>query len=81
MLRITKQTDYGIMLLARLSEQPAGVYTSARDAAEWSGLSMAMVSKILKLLTRGGLVTSHRGALGGYLLARPASEITDALLR
>jgi len=51
---------------------------SASEVAEQTGLPGATVSKILKLLTRAGLVTSHRGAQGGYLLSRPATEITAA---
>jgi FeS assembly SUF system regulator len=78
MLRITKQTDYGIMLLARMAELPRGRVLSARDAAGWSGLSLPMVSKILKSLARGRIVVSHRGVGGGYSLARPPHETTVA---
>lgn len=78
MLRITKQTDYGIMLLARLAAHPPGHSISARDAATWSGLSLPMVSKILKSLARGRIVTSHRGVAGGYTLARSPQQTTVA---
>ncbi len=78
MLRITKQTDYGIMLLAHLAELPTGHVLSARDASEWSGLSVPMVSKILKLLARAGIVVSHRGVGGGYSLVRPGRDISVA---
>ena len=78
MLRITKQTDYGVMLLGRLAELPDETVLSARDAAEWSGLSLPMVSKILKSLTRGRIVVSHRGVGGGYSLAQPAKSISVA---
>jgi FeS assembly SUF system regulator len=78
MLRITKQTDYGIMLLTRMAELDEGEVLSARDASDWSGLSLPMVSKILKNLARGGIVISQRGVGGGYSLARPADETTVA---
>ncbi len=78
MLRITKQTDYGIMLLARLASLPAGRILSARDAADWTGLSLPMASKILKSLARGHIVESRRGVDGGYSLAAPARETTLA---
>jgi FeS assembly SUF system regulator len=78
MLRITKQTDYGIMLLTRMAGIPEGSLLSARDASEWSGLSLPMVSKILKSLARGGIVVSHRGVDGGYSLAHLASETSVA---
>ena len=78
MLRITKQTDYGIMLLAYMARLPHGHVLSARDAAEWSGLSLPMVSKILKSLARQDVVVSHRGAGGGYALARSVERTTVA---
>jgi FeS assembly SUF system regulator len=77
-LRITKQTDYGIMLLARMASLPAGRILSARDAADWTGLSIPMASKILKSLSRANVVKSHRGVGGGYSLARPAEDTTLA---
>jgi FeS assembly SUF system regulator len=78
MLRITKQTDYGIMLMARLAGLPEGRVLSTSEAAAWSGLPRPTVSKILKSLARGHLVSSHRGASGGYRLARSPSETTVA---
>ena len=44
----------------------------------WAGLPLPMVSKILKALARAGILLSHRGAKGGYSLARPADEISAA---
>ena len=78
MLRITKQTDYGIMLLAHMAELPAGQVVSARDAADWSGLSLPMVSKILKRLARQSIVASQRGAGGGYTLVQSPDETSVA---
>lgn len=75
MLRITRQTDYGIVLLTRFAALPAGGVRNARDLAAEQRLPAPMVSKILKLLARGGLLASQRGATGGYRLARPAHEI------
>jgi FeS assembly SUF system regulator len=77
MLKMSRLTDYGTGVLAYLAAADEAPH-SASQVAEQTGLPAATVSKILKLLTRGGLVTSHRGALGGYLLARPASEISAA---
>lgn len=78
MLRITKQTDYGIMLLARMAELPAGHLFSARDAAEWSGLSRPLVRKILKSLAREQIIASQRGAGGGYALMSSPQQTTVA---
>lgn len=77
MLKMSRLTDYGTGVLAYLAGADAKPH-SASEVAEQTGLPTATVSKILKLLTRGGLVTSHRGAQGGYVLSRPATEITAA---
>jgi FeS assembly SUF system regulator len=77
MLKMSRLTDYGTNVLAHLAgtgERPH----SANEVAEQTGLPAATVSKVLKLLTRAGLVTSHRGAQGGYVLSRPAARITAA---
>lgn len=77
MLKMSRLTDYGTGVLAYLAGAGARPH-STNEVAELTGLPAATVSKILKLLTRAGLVTSHRGAQGGYALARPAAEITAA---
>ncbi|MDX2055798.1 MAG: SUF system Fe-S cluster assembly regulator [Polyangiaceae bacterium] len=80
MLRITKLTDYAIVVLAHLVRtdgQHLSVST-ARDLAERSRLPAPTVSKILKELARAGLVESERGLAGGYRLARAATAITVA---
>jgi FeS assembly SUF system regulator len=77
MLRITKLTDYAIVVLSHLVTDDAAVRT-ARDLADESNLPAPTVSKILKELCKAGLVISQRGLQGGYRLARPASRITVA---
>ncbi len=78
MLRITRQTDYGIVLLSRFGQAALGTVRNAPDLAGEEGLPLPMVSKILKLLARAGLLASHRGASGGYSLSRPPSAISVA---
>jgi FeS assembly SUF system regulator len=75
MIRITKQTDYGIVLLTHLAAHPERTFSAPELAAE-TGLPLPMVSKTLKLLAREGLLASHRGVRGGYGLAQAATEIT-----
>ncbi len=83
MLRISKLTDYGTVLLAHLAANPAGV-CSAADVAAATGIALPTVSKLLKSLAKSGLVTSTRGANGGYELSRSpaaisAADVIDAL--
>lgn len=77
MLRVTKLADYGIILLTRFAGRP-GATLNARDLARDVNLSLPVVSKVLKLLVRGGLLVSQRGIKGGYALARTPEEITVA---
>ena len=77
MLRISRLTDYGTLVLAHLSgrgDQP----TSASEVAAATGIGLPTISKLLKLLAKSGLVTSTRGAQGGYRLARTTDEISAA---
>lgn len=76
MIRITRQTDYGILLLAYLAGKPTSEVKTARDVARSFNLPLPMVSKIMKLLAKGGILISHRGVKGGYSLARNPAEIT-----
>jgi len=75
MIRITKTTDYGIVLLTHMAEDPERRF-NAPDLASEAQLPLPMVSKILKLLARDGLLDSHRGVTGGYALSRRPREIT-----
>lgn len=77
MIRINRETDYAIVLLSLMAVEPERRY-SAGWLAEQRGLPQPVVSKILKLLTKGGLLVSHRGSKGGYGLARDAEVITLA---
>ncbi len=76
MIRITRQTDYGIVLLSSLARAGTDATHTAPGLAAATHLPLPMVSKILKLLTRAGILSSQRGVKGGYQLARPPEEIT-----
>ena len=77
MIRISKLTDYGTVLLAHLARNPDVVCSSA-DIAAHTGIALPTASKLLKSLARNGLVISTRGANGGYRLAHDARDISAA---
>lgn len=77
MIRITREADYGIVLMTCLA-QADGQPRSAAVLAQQRRLPLPMVSKILKTLARAGLLSSQRGVQGGYSLARSATEISAA---
>lgn len=92
MFRLNRLTDYGIVLLAHLARVEAtehslesGEYVdgpkcarNARELAAEVDLPVPVVSKILKSLTRAGMLESQRGAKGGYSLARRPEELSVA---
>jgi FeS assembly SUF system regulator len=102
MFRLSKTTDYGIVLMAQLANHASAINEArpvdptdrsgdscskwpralapqnARELAESSDLPVPMVSKILKALTKEGLLISQRGSKGGYSLARSPEQISAA---
>ncbi len=77
MLRISKLTDYGTVVMVCLAKRSPAL-SSARDIAEATHLAIPTVSKLLKRLTTAGLLSSTRGVSGGYKLQRAASDISVA---
>ncbi len=78
MIRLSRLTDYGILLMTLVARDSAHRTRAARDLADEANLPLPTVSKILKILLSAELLVSHRGAKGGYSLARPAQETSVA---
>jgi len=78
MIRMSRLTDYGIVLLTHMAMGPAERVHTAQDLAEVSRVPLPTTSKILKQLAHAGLVVSHRGRKGGYCLARSADDVSVA---
>ena len=76
MLKLSKKTDYAIILLTHLGEEKFPV--SAQEVATHYKLPYPMVANILKQLVSSGLIESTRGKHGGYVLAKPTNEINLA---
>jgi FeS assembly SUF system regulator len=77
MLRVSKLTDYGTVILAHMAREPHRTYSAANLALAVE-LPISTVSKLLKLLSRSGLLSSRRGKQGGYRLIKPPQEISLA---
>lgn len=77
MIKLSRMTDYAVVVLSQLATCNRSVQTVPR-LADMTGLGEATVAKVLKTLVPAGLVVSQRGANGGYALARPAQAITVA---
>lgn len=67
--------DYGVILMVQLARAPEQV-TTATELTESTALPAPTVSKLLKQLSRAGLLDSQRGANGGYTLSLPVDEIS-----
>jgi len=78
LIRISRLADYASLLLAHLVTCTDEPVHTARDLADQCRLPYPTVSKILKVLVRGGLLVSQRGIKGGYRLARSPEQITIA---
>src|SRR5687768_10481648 len=90
MLRLSKKADYALIAMkhlalnatraeARVREGGAGAPSaSAREIAEQYDIPVELLAKVLQRLVRKGLLTSHHGTRGGYLLSRSASLISVA---
>jgi FeS assembly SUF system regulator len=85
MLRLSRMTDYGIVLLAHLASQRGrepGTFApqNARDLAAQVDQPVPAGSKVLKQLARSGILDSHRGAKGGFTLTRRPEDLSVAEL-
>ena len=76
MIRMSKLTDYAIVLLAHLARSERTL--TAQELAGRSRVPLPTVSKLCKELSRAGLLVSHRGRHGGYSLARAPDAISVA---
>jgi Rrf2 family protein len=75
-MKISAHEEYGLRCLVQLARaQLSGAFMTLSQIGELEGLSVANAGKLMSILVKAGLVQSHRGANGGYTLARPASEI------
>jgi FeS assembly SUF system regulator len=75
MVKLGKLADYGLVVMTCMAKSPAAPLRTARDLADETHLPLPTVSKLLKQLLTSGLLVSHRGTKGGYVLAKPAREI------
>lgn len=75
-MKLSAQEEYGLRCLLRLGAQGDGGSLTIPEISRAEGISPEYVAKLMRIMRRGGLVTSARGATGGYTLARSAQQIT-----
>ncbi len=77
MIRLSRLADYGMILMTHIASSPEPLHT-AHAVATATHVPEPTAAKILKALSRSELLDSHRGAGGGYELARSPHDITTA---
>ncbi|MCB1827600.1 MAG: SUF system Fe-S cluster assembly regulator, partial [Coxiellaceae bacterium] len=77
MIRLSKITDYGVLIMRCLAQANAR-QMSAREIAQITRVNLPTVSKVLKLLVGRGLVRSTRGSSGGYQLVNTPEQTSLA---
>jgi Rrf2 family protein len=78
-MMFSSKSEYGVRVMVELARHTSGgSVVSLAEIAERNEMPLAYLEHLVARLRKAGLVDSRRGARGGYLLARPAQEITMA---
>ncbi len=75
-MKLTRGGEYGIRGVLYLAGQDDGKISMLSAIAKAQDVPPRFLAKIFQALAKAGVVKSHRGAKGGFSLARSASEIT-----
>jgi len=74
-MKITSQEEYGLRILLRIARCHDDESMSIQALSVAEGLSAAYVAKLTRILRKAGFINSTPGNVGGYILAKPATEI------
>jgi len=77
-MMFSTKAEYGVRVMVELARRAGGEPIPLAEIAAHDGLPLAYLEHLVARLRKAGLVDSRRGSRGGYMLARPASEITMA---
>ncbi|NLG26934.1 MAG: Rrf2 family transcriptional regulator [Chloroflexi bacterium] len=75
-MELTRGSDYATRGMIRLARLPHGTVAQVSEIAQQEALPESYLAKIFQDLAKNGIIHSHRGASGGFSLARPADQIT-----
>jgi FeS assembly SUF system regulator len=77
-MRLTHLADYAVVLMTAAARYPAGARLSATELSADTGVPLPTAQKLMGQLAASGLLSSARGASGGFALSRPAADISLA---
>lgn len=75
MLKLSKKVEYALIAIRHIATMNNQIST-VKEIAEKYTLPGDVLAKVMQKLTKGKLIASHQGAMGGYTLARRAEEIS-----
>jgi Rrf2 family iron-sulfur cluster assembly transcriptional regulator len=74
-MHVTRAGEYGIFGILHLARQPEGRVVMIEEISNATGVPQSYLAKIFQSLHKSGIVQSHRGATGGFTLAKQPREI------
>jgi Rrf2 family transcriptional regulator, cysteine metabolism repressor len=77
-MMFSTKAEYGVRVMVELARRDGGEPVPLAEIAAHDGLPLAYLEHLVARLRKAALVDSRRGSRGGYMLARPAGEITMA---
>ena len=77
-MRLSHLADYAVVLMTAAARRSAGERLSATELSTETGVPLPTAQKLMGQLASAGLLSSSRGAGGGFALSRPATEISLA---
>ena len=75
-MKLTAKGRYAVMAVADMAAQGISVRSSLTEISQRQGISLSFLEQLFGKLRRAGIVESHRGAMGGYVLADKAADLT-----
>jgi len=75
-MQLTRAADYGARVMIHFAGLEPGARTSLPEIARAVQVPEHFLSKVLQMLSKRGLIQSHRGASGGFELAADAASVT-----
>lgn len=75
-MRLSRKSDYALRAVRYLSSLPTGKLGSINTISEAESIPREFLAKILKDLSRSGVLVSYQGVTGGYRLAKAPREVS-----
>lgn len=75
-MKLTTLEEYALRCVLQMARKDEGASSTIPELARLEALTVPNTAKIMRLLRQSGVVRSQRGSQGGYVLARPAGEIS-----